>query len=368
MTKHFRKEHPADALKDEEDADFSDIDDSDDDSSEQEHATDVSYDEHQVTFPTSEPCRDRDMPMREASVYSTDLWALPGRSQASKPRSLRGPARSRRDSAVDLVKLERSLSHTPQRTFTDPYPMSHEDHAEYMQTRSNTMPQSVIMPASLPPSIIDSIMQGHLAESSSADRVWPNHSAMSDSPTSLASSSSGLEPAPRGYSQHPYELQSIGMARHQMTQLGSGQHVTDLQGVQDIVLEDLPPRKYSPVAAAQHHRQVQYTSTPQQQSRQPQDLQPQQLYDNGSLGQYPADLHPSGTPTEPLFATPVPEQYQEPQALPQDAYNMQPTIVPTRPYLYNIHDYMDPMKRNDDVYAQLPNQLMGGGAWGNTWG
>ena len=330
MTKHFRKEHPTDPVKEEEDAEFSDIDDSDEEADEENDEV-----SHEDAYETA----GRDGTHTPTSSYSADLWPLPGQT---KPRHLHG-LHKRSASSTDLIKAEREFSRTPQRLFTDPFPDHPQD---FMLSRSNTLPSHLTPPSSVPSSMAD--MQQFIIDDSS--RMWQPQSALADSPTSLSSGSSGFPEV--GFSAQQYQVPSMAMSPHQVNQF-SPHPVSDLQAVHDIILDEPSQQQYSNMGAAQR-----FTSVPQQPH--PQVLAAQQQ-----------GFHISrpGTPTYPdLPGTPGPNQpIQYMNADPFYGLDNFPTqqFVPSQTSAFNFNNTMDMFKelKAEDTFMPLPGQVMTG-VWG----
>ena len=340
MTKHFRKEHPTDPIKEEEDAEFSDIDDSDEEADEE--IDDFSPED---SYETIAPGREATHTPSQASTYSADLWPLPGQT---KPRHLNG-LHKRSASSTDLIKPEREFSRTPQRIFTDPYPSTHEQHPDFMLSRSNTMSSHVAPPSSVPSSMAD--MQHFVIED---NRMWHAQSALADSPTSLSSGSSGF-PEP-GFSTQAYQVQAMAMTPHQVSPYPQHQ-VAELQAVHDIVLDDPSPQQYTNMASAQ---QARYTSVPQQPH--PQILAAQQQgfhISRPGTPQYPNDLPGTPGPNQPIQYMSADPLYGLDTFPPQQ-------FVPSQANAFNFNSPFDMFKefKTEDSFMQLPGQVMGGGMWG----
>ena len=204
MTKHFRKEHFNESIEHDEDADFSDVDLSDEEPSL----------DHDVDSPSSAEYQfDHKIKPETPSItapnnYTPNLWPLPAQT-AQRPVN-------------HAVKL-RSLSSTPQRSPTEQHVAS--------QMGAGYIPRSSTLPSAIP-------------RSQSLDMaMWQGPGL--DSPTSISTDGSysvqGMTPTS---GQFP-STQSIPIRR------------TSLQPVDDIILDD-------PQAAFgyNHHPQQRYTSGP----------------------------------------------------------------------------------------------------------
>ena len=341
MTKHFRKEHPADPIKEEEDAEYSDIDDSDEEADEENDELSP-----EDPYESTEPGREATHTPSQASTYSADLWPLPGQT---KPRHLNG-LHKRSASSTDLIKAEREFSRTPQRMFTDPYPTAHEQQPEFILSRANNMPNHVAPPSSVPSSMAD--MQQYVIED---NRMWHAQSALADSPTSLSSGSSGFPEA--GFPTQAYQVQCMAMTPHQVSQYPQHQ-VSELQAVHDIILDDPSPQQYTNVTSAQPHQQPRYTSVPQQSH--PQILAAQQGFHVSRPGtpQYPNDFPGTPGPNQPIQYMSSDPLYGLESFPPQQ-------FVPSQASAFNYNGPFDMFKefKTEDNFMQLPGQVMQG-MWG----
>ena len=339
MTKHFRKEHPAENIKEEEDAEYSDIEDSEEEA--EEENTSVF---HEDSYENTEPCRDAvDTPSR-SSTYSADLWPLPGQTQ---PKHL---LKTRRASITSLVKSEREMSRTPHRIFTETYPHAQEHQPEYILPRSNTMPSSV--PQSM---THDATMHQFVIDD---NRMWhPQQQALADSPTSLSSGSSGFESSHSGFpSTQTYQVQTMAMPPHQVSQYPQQHHVSELQAVHDIVLDEPQQQQYTNIPA----NQPRYTSVPQQQQLAQVIAAQQAHYSRPGTPNYPDEL-----PSTPGFAEPLYHQHFVPSvpSTPLDGNFSMPQQQfippPTSGSFYNDPFAMFKEIKVDDGFNMLPGQVWG---------
>ncbi|KAL9635424.1 MAG: hypothetical protein Q9164_003469, partial [Protoblastenia rupestris] len=137
MTKHFRKEHPTESIDQEEDADYSEAEQSDEDNSfEQDggESTDSMEFSQDHNIKTEAPSN------TAASNYNANLWRLPAQTaQRADQDQMHIPLNLRSEISAQTVKLERSLSRTPQRNLTDPGTCGQVTSNGYMQARANTM-------------------------------------------------------------------------------------------------------------------------------------------------------------------------------------------------------------------------------------
>ena len=120
MTKHFRKEHPTESLDQEEDAEFTDGEFSDDEPGLEHDVDSLSSTE----YPFDHRIKTERNGNAAASNYNTNLWALPAQT-AQRPTS-------------NAVKMERSLSGASQRSAHEP----NLPQTGYIP-RSNTLPGTI---------------------------------------------------------------------------------------------------------------------------------------------------------------------------------------------------------------------------------
>ena len=216
MTKHVRKEHPADSVHDDQDADYSDLEASEDDL---EDESDEIKEESQSLYQESMDAKKMHLG-RQPSEYSRNLWRLPGQT-AHRPSPLHLQSSTVPGSEVSTqdIKLERTSSVTPRRSMTDPYPDSPMSSHEFSLARANTIPNDVVVPStrvqqpsngSLPP-------QYRLR---TADNVglWNPQHALQESPTSLSQSSpqsATSQPHP-SYTSQPYQFDSMDVSNESL--------------------------------------------------------------------------------------------------------------------------------------------------------
>ena len=302
MTKHFRKEHPTESLDQDLEYEYTDAEPSDEEPSlEQDDEETPDSMEHLVGGIKSEGSSNP-----AASNYNANLWRLPAQTaQTSSPSQAQfGPD-------VQRVKMERSLSRTPQRTPADP-PLNHG--MAYATThRANTMPMS---------------------RSPSGDIMWQAQS-LNESPTSMT--------APQNYPMHGMEVPTSApnQFQHQTIPLNRAIH--------DIILDD--------------PQQPAYTQAPQQ----------QQTYAPMPTAQYVPPNHDfrDEMPATPAPGQQVPQYpasletaapYQPPQALPMEEYN--PPVngmygPPQVQAVFSYENYMDPWKdvKLEDPLSQMPEPV-----------
>lgn len=373
MTKHFRKEHPAESLNDDDDdAEYSDIDESEEETS--EHSSAHIREGSHGSLHILEGYRDTPPAPRRASTYSADLWSLPGQSaQSSKPLHMRRSLRFRRDSASDLIKLERSLSGTPQRTLTDPYPNTPGSQRDFLQTVSGALPDSIAAAPSMSQSgFIDGAAHQFLAEGNAA-ALWQTHAALSDSPTSMTSSTSAVDrsqsafPTPT-YPNHPSSVPS----QPQMSQYPAQSHLSDLHGV-DVIPEEPPHPHFSQMPTAQSHQPHPFAGVPvhphahlSQHHRQQHQSNDGNVSNKGNQPPYHDEVaQAAGSLHNHAFTKPTDMPYPGP-----------PFTAPAPPELYNVPNQYPPPSNSfyypdmtgvkdwkDDPWIQMPEQVLGGSNW-----
>ena len=360
MTKHFRKEHPSESLNEDGDAEYSDIAESEEDPRD---STKLSRESSRSTFHPNEAFRETPPAPRRASTYSANLWSLPGQSNpTSRPQSLHGALKSRRESAVELIKIERA-SRTPQRTFTDPFPDGQD--AEFMHATASSLPESIPMTCSVShPSHGEGISQPYMAHHGGAT-VWPSHTSMTDSPTSLDSASSSLEQQSHAFAGQLYNEHALAYGGAQsIGHYNAAAQAPDLQPVQDIILDEPPQTHYDQIAQSQPSQRTQYASAPSQ-----------PVNSNDSVDERGNKQHPEPFTNE-LPPTPIPSQalpytsmadlpFQDPQILPATPFETYPTPLhyPPRGNISLFNGWGKELK--DDVFETTPGQLLGRGSWGN---
>ena len=372
MTKHFRKEHPAESLNKGDDAEYTDIDESEEDVAQQ--FDQIPSEGSQGVFPQADGSRDTPPAPRRASTYSADLWCLPGQTNGvSKPKHLHSHLESRRDSAAELVKLERSLSRTPQRTFTDPYPTGPDN--DYMRSVSGALPETIAIPHSMPQSAtLDNCIPAFLTHHPGS-AVWPPQLSMADSPTSMTSSSPGLDQSQGTYGMQGYQGQSMEMhSQHNMQRFPSQPQMLGLTAVHEIAMDEQLQSPFNTVQTPHEASRPPYAGIPSHHSPPSINHQQQQAYrHNEDTPRNKACTTPS---SNDLPTTPIPNQalpytsmadppYQEPQALAPEP------MGPYHPFAHyppqNNFAIFNPLfkESKDDVYDRMPSHVMGG-RWGEA--
>ena len=361
MTKHIRKEHPAEPIQEDQDVELSDDDVSEEE--ELEEDTEDSKEESQLSYQEPADLDQRNQSVGAPSHYNRSLWRLPGETvQRPSPLLLQRPI-PRSEGAVHEIKLERSCSSTPQRCLTDPsYPTGSMHSSDYSHVRADTMPDGLPQaPASagVPPQ--------YQLRSDGNMGIWSPQS-LQDSPTSITHSS----PSSAGIQSHAlFPSQSYQM-----------QHVSIPEPMSYVDhQETVPNLEHLKLEQSQLH---QYSSLPQNVSQQDtytamsRGASQHNVYD-GTQAQavtqhYQNDLPPTPAPTQsmPRYTASVQETpYQPPQFLPPDNPPDNYPIgnqffSPHTNGLYQYNDGMDWWKEEvkpEDYWSLMPSQRMQGNDW-----
>ena len=345
------------------------MDDSDDEIPDQ--ISKLSRESSHGAFPLRDGFEDNPPTARRASTYSADLWSLPGQAaQVVNRRTQFCPSlSSRRGSATELIKLERSLSRTPQRNLTDPYLIPQD--GDYMHGVTSTVPDSAAMSPSMSHSgVTPGSVQNYMIPATSAPLWTPRHS-ISDSPTNMASPASSVDLPRSTFAVQGYSSTAMDVSSHPMTpHYGAQSQMSGLHATHDIILDE--------PASAHHFEQItQAQGAPRSiypgmepQHDPPMVVQsPHQAYHESSTcgtheGQPPSYANEiSSTPTHHhhphSYSTMGEVPYQEPQALPP---------VANAPYVVTFHQpprnnalfypSWDPSKEHkDDIYHMMPSQV-----------
>lgn len=369
MTKHIRKEHPAEPIQDDQDAEYSD-----DDASEEEELEEDVEESKEDAQRYKEPA---DLDQRNQSVgapshYNRSLWRLPGETvQRPSPLQLQRPI-PRSEPPTHEIKLERSCSSTPQRSLTDPYPSAPMHSSEYSQVRADTMPDGLPQaPASagVPP-------QYQLRNDTIA--LWSPQS-LQDSPTSLTQSSpsSSVSQSHPLFTSQPYQLQHASIPSEPMSY--RDHHETVQDSIEHLKLNQSQQNQYremDPTPVQQHQYGGLAQSVPQQDTYTDMSREASQHHAyNGTQTQaiaqhYQSDLPPTPAPTQslPQYTASVHETpYQPPQFLPPDNYTIgNQYFSPHTNGLYQYNDGFDWWKEEvkpEDYWTLMPSQRMQGTDW-----
>ena len=267
MTKHIRKEHPAEPIQDDQDAEYSDVEPSDDDALEDD--TDDIKEEADSPYQDSIDLKDPRL-SRPLSGYHANLWPLPGQTaQRPNPVQLQRSTIPRSEASVHEIKLERPSSATPMRSLTDPYSNG---------SMRSAGPNSVPMHPTLPHNITTSAMtqQYQFRSHDNSFGLWsPSH----DSPTSLGTSSpsSASTQGHPIYTSQPYQQQSTSLPSHEQMQYSQDGMIRNIQqpmndlAVHEIHLDQPQPHQYRDMASTPvQQQQQQYDGTPHHVSQQDQ--------------------------------------------------------------------------------------------------
>ena len=302
MTKHFRKEHPTESIDQEDDAEYTDADVSEDEASLEQDAEDTP---DSMEFGQEGNIKTELLHNAAASNYNANLWRLPAQTaQRSGMNQMHRGNDLRSEISAQTIKLERSMSCTPQRTLTDPNVNDQVTSAGYVQTRANTISEAVrrATPTSFPD--------------------WQSQE-MQQSPASMSS--------PRDF-----QIQAINIPAstpphyHQPQVISMSQ--PPLQPVHDIILEDPQQSPYT------HQNQQTFPAMPTVQYTQPQHDFRDEMPRTPAPGQQITYL--SSTDQGPHF-------------LPLEQYPLNETY--TLPLSQEINIYNDP-----DIYKEPKIE----GTWG----
>ena len=361
MTKHIRKEHPAESNNDDQDAEYSDVEASD------EEALDDESDEIK-----EEPCNlypeSKESQMmhsgRPTNEYSRNLWSLPGQSiQRPSPLRLQGSALLRSEAPVHEIKLERTSSPIAQRSMTDPYPNGSMDTSDYSLSRVSTMPDDIDIPSSMHHRHIRGPMTQHyrLRNTDNNIDLWSPQHALQHSPTSLthSSPSSASTQSHPMFTSQPIQLQQVGLPSHEQMQY---QHEIP---VHEIHLDQ--PQQ-------QLHRDM--APTPIHQNPFDGGIRPISHLDSciamsREVSQFQDDLPPTPAPNQqlPHYTTSLAETpYQTPQYLALDTFSSNNQVFPPNGGVYQYNeassDWWKAPKLEADGWI-LPSQRMQEFAWGS---
>lgn len=369
MTKHIRKEHPAEPIQEDQDAEYSDDEASEEE--ELEEDTEESREDSQL-YQDPADLRQRNQSAGAPSHYNRSLWRLPGETvQRPSPLQLQRPI-LRSEVSIHEVKLERSCSSTPQRSLTDPYPTGPMHSSEYSHGRADTMPDG--LPQA--PASAGVPSQYQLRNDSNVD-LWSTQS-LQESPTSLTNSSpsSASTQSHPLFTSQPYQLQHVSIP----DPMSYGDHQDNVQNsIEQLKLNQSQQNQFREMdsTTVQQH---QYNGLPQ--SVPPQDVytdmsrqaSQHHAYDSTQTQpvtqHYQSDMPPTPAPTQPLaqYTAPVQEvPYQPPQFLPPDNYAIgNQFFSPHTNGVYQYNDGFDLWKEEvkpEDYWTLMPSQRMQGTDW-----
>ena len=367
MTKHIRKEHPAEPIQEDQDAEYSDVDPSDDEVLED----DIEEIKEEAGSPYQEDPKDSRL-TRPLSNYHANLWPLP--AQAAQR-----PTLHRSESSSHDIKLERTSSGTPQRSLTDPYPDSSIHTAGL---------DGVTLHSVMPHGLNTGNMPQQFQYRSHDNNVglWsPGH----DSPTSITNSSPSSVSAQTHpvYTSQPYQLQPNSLPTHAQIQYSHDGMVSNIQqpmndlAVHDIHLDQPQQHQYHDMASTPVQQQQQYEGVPQQVSPQDHYIEmsrdPSQhpAYTEGppqaAVHHFQSEVPPAPATNRDLsrYATSIPQEqtYQQPQLLPIEetfSINHQYFLPDNGSYQINQQSYWqlgDYDKKPDTLWAgPLPDDRLKG--------
>ena len=356
MTKHIRKEHPAEPIHEDQDAEYSDDDASDEE--ELEEDTEESKEDPQLAYQESANLDQRNQSLGAQSQYNRNLWRLPGETvQRPSPLRLQRPI-PRSEAPIHEIKLERSCSSTPQRSLTDPYPTGPMTSSEYSHVRAETMPDGLPQaPASTGvPTQYQLRNDGNIGLSSPRSLQDSPTSLTHSSPTSASAQSHPLFPA------HSYQVQHI-MPSEPMSY---PDHQETVRNLEQLKLEQSQLHQFSGLLQNISHQDA-YNET----SR---EISHNHGY-NGTQTQavaqhYQSDMPSTPAPTQsiPQYTAPVQEApYQPPQFLPPDNYPIgNQYFSPHNNGVYQYNDGLDWWKEEikpEDYWTLMPSQRMQGSDW-----
>ncbi len=342
MTKHIRKEHPAEPIQEDQDAEYSD-----DDVSEEEEEEDTEESKEDSQLPYQEPAGTDQMnqSVGAPSQYNRSLWRLPGETvQRPSPLRLQRPI-PRSEAPIHEIKLERSCSSTPQRSLTDPYPTGPMPTSEYSHVRADTMPDGLPQaPASAGAATQYSLRNEGM-------NLW-SPSSLQQSPTSIAHSSpnSATTQSHPLFTTQSFQLQQVMMPSESMSY---PDHQETVRNLEQLKLDQ----------SQLHH----YNGLSQSTSR-------QDAY-NGTQAQAVAQHYQSEIPPTSASAQSIPQYtasvqeapYQPPQFLPPDNYPVgNQYFSPHNHGLYQYNDGLEWWKEEvkpDDYWTLMPSQRMQGSDW-----
>ena len=355
MTKHIRKEHPAEPIQEDQDAEYSDDDISDDE--ELEDDTEESKEESQRPYQESADLDQRNQSLGAPSQYDRSLWRLPGEAvQRPSPLRLQRPI-PRSEASVREIKLERSCSSTPQRSSTDPYPTGPMSSSEYSHLRADTMPDG------LPHAPASAGVLTQYSLRTDGMSLW-SPASLQGSPTSLVhpSPSSATTQSHPLFTTQSFQLQPVIMSSEPISYPDHHETVPNLE---QLKLEQSQLHQYGGMPQ----------SLPQQDAYDRSQEVSQQHNYNGTQTQavtqhYQSDVPPTPAPTQsiPQYTAPVQEApYQPPQFLPPDNYPIGNQLFsPHNNGLYQYNDGLDWWKEEvkpEDYWTLMPSQRMQGADW-----
>lgn len=384
MTKHIRKEHPADSLNDDRDAEYSDIEPTDDEGLEDD--SDGIKEEPQTHYEESLESSKAHI-SRGPSQYNRNLWGLPGQTAPRpSPLDLQRATIPRSDAFIQEIKLERSSSTTPQRSMTDPYPDGHI--SNYSMSRADTMPDSISILTSIPRSHANGAMAQQYQLRSQDNGLWSPQHAMQDSPTSLTQSSpssASTQSHPLLTSQ-PFQYQSVEVSGQDHMQYSNHDGLITSaiqQPMSDMTVHEIhldgpqqqPYRDMAPTPVHQHpydggvqqiSQQDSYIAMSRAVSHQYEEPAPR-----SGVHPYQDEMPPTPAPTQqlPHYTTSLPETpYQQPQYIQLDSFSMSNQVYPPNNALYQYNepgsDWLKDNKLEQDGWILPAQRVQDFNNWG----
>ena len=358
MTKHVRKEHPAESIHDDQDAEYSDVEASDDDL---EEDPDEIKEEPQSLYP--EPGDTNKMHLgRPPSEYNRNLWSLPGQTaHRPSPLHLQSSTIPRSEAPVQKIKLERTSSATPQRSMTDLYPDSRLQVSEFSMSRSDTMPQSQTS---------GSVPQQFQLRNADSLGLWSTHHAIQESPTTMSHSSprSASSQSHHMFTSQPFQLQPVDVSPHEQMQYISStiQPPLDDLTVHEIHLDQPQPQAYRDMAPTPIHQNP-FDGGIQQHVSQSEPY----IAMSREVSNYPDDVPatPASTQQLPHYTTSLAEApYQQPHYLPLDSFSTSQQVFPPNGGIFQYNEATNDWWKDTKLEANgflLPAQrVQEYGSWG----
>ena len=334
MTKHVRKEHPAESIQEEGDAECSDVEASED---ELDDESDEIKEEPQNLYPEHNQTK-KMHPGGPTSEYSRNLWPLPGQTaHRPSPLHLQSSTLPRSEVSGQEIKLERVASATPQRSFTDPIPPDDDMQiAEFSLSRANTMPNNVAISTAMPQSSVSgSMAQQYQYRNPDNLGLWTPQYAFQASPTSLSQSSprsAGSQAHPMCTSQ-PYQLEQLQYS--QPHEVLVSQQPLDEMTVHEIHL-DPQPQACRDMAPTPVHQNPFDNGLPQHMS--PSDSY---IAMSREVSRYQDELPPTPASSQqlPHYTTSLPEApYQAPQYVALHSFSTNNQAFPPHNGIYQYNE------------------------------
>jgi len=380
MTKHIRKEHPTEPIQDDQDAEYSDVDLSEDEGLEEDTEDIKEESRYQELIDTK-----GSQLTQSLSNYNKELWRLPSETtQRPTPLQLRSIHHS--EISCRDIKLERTSSATSMRSMSSPYsdvPMS----SEHPPIRADTIPGNLPIQPTLQQAITHSALpqQYQLRNHDNSVGLWSPQHSIQDSPTSVtnASPSSASTQSHGMFTSQPFQIPPTSLpSNEQMYPLHHDGIVLPIQqpmndlAVHEIHLDQPQQDQYRDMASAPVHQQ-QYDGIPQHVAQEQyidmsRDSSRHHSYSESqpqsAIHQYQGEVPPTPAPTQQLpYALPQQVPYQQPQLISIDNYNntYYPPNGTSIQYPNNSMDWLEEIKPEDtwgrgDAWGQLPSQRIPG--------